>query len=55
MILLAYAGDIPIAGLPGCVMYAKRTVFDRLLPRILAREPITVEDIALLGEGGLCP
>ena len=37
------------------VMYAKRTVFDRLLPRILARDPITVEDIALLGEGGLCP
>ena len=55
MMLLAYAGDVPIAGLPGCVMYAKRTVFDRLLPRILAREPITVEDIALLGEGGLCP
>ena len=55
MMLLAYAGDVPIAGLPGCVMYAKRTVFDRLLPRILARDPITVEDIALLGEGGLCP
>ena len=55
MMLLAYADDVPIAGLPGCVMYAKRTVFDRLLPRILARDPITVEDIALLGEGGLCP
>jgi len=55
MMLLAYAGDVPIAGLPGCVMYAKRTVFDRLLPRILARDPVTAEDIALLGEGGLCP
>ncbi|MEL3906265.1 MAG: molybdopterin-binding protein [Treponema sp.] len=55
MMLLAYLGEVPVCGLPGCVMYAKRTVFDRLLPRILAREPITVDDIALLGEGGLCP
>lgn len=55
MMLLAYSGGIPICGLPGCVMYAKRTIFDRLLPRILAQDPISVEDIAALGEGGLCP
>lgn len=55
MMLLAYQGKVPIVGLPGCVMYAKRTIFDRVLPRILARDPITAEDIALLGEGGLCP
>ena len=29
MFLLAYSGDNrPIVGLPGCVMYAKRTIFD---------------------------
>ena len=39
---------------PGCVMYAKRTIFDLLLPRLLADDPITAEDIARLGEGGLC-
>ncbi|MBR1771579.1 MAG: molybdopterin-binding protein [Lachnospiraceae bacterium] len=45
---------IPILGLPGCVMYAKRTVFDLLLPRILAGERLTAEDISAYGEGGLC-
>lgn len=45
---------IPILGLPGCVMYAKRTIFDLVLPRIMADDPISAEDIALLGEGGLC-
>ena len=44
----------PVCGLPGCVMYAKRTIFDLLLPRLLADDPITAEDIARLGEGGLC-
>ena len=28
--------DIPVMGLPGCVMYAKRTIFDLVLPRIAA-------------------
>ena len=39
MFLLAYyGGDLPVMGLPGCVMYAKRTVFDLVLPRIMAGE-----------------
>lgn len=45
---------IPVLGLPGCVMYAKRTIFDILLPRIMADDEITKEDLAALGEGGLC-
>lgn len=45
---------IPILGLPGCVMYAKRTVFDLMLPRILAGERLSAEDIRKYGEGGLC-
>ena len=45
---------IPILGLPGCVMYAKRTIFDLVLPRIMAGDEITAEDIAKLGKGGLC-
>ncbi|MDW7669229.1 MAG: molybdopterin-binding protein, partial [Bacillota bacterium] len=32
MLLLAYLEDIPIIGLPGCVMYSKRTSFDLVLP-----------------------
>ncbi len=55
MCLLAYfEGEIPIVGLPGCVMYSKRTVFDLLLPRIMADDKIKAEEIADMGEGGLC-
>lgn len=55
MFLLAYApGNIPIMGLPGCVMYNKRTVFDLILPRVIADDKITEKDLAVLGEGGLC-
>ena len=55
MMMVAYYEDvIPVIGLPGCVMYANRTVFDLVLPRIMAGEIITAEDINHLGEGGLC-
>lgn len=56
MFLLAYYGEknIPIIGLPGCVMYAKRTIFDLTLPRIMAGEILTAEDLSVLGHGGLC-
>lgn len=56
MFLLSYYGEVrvPVCGLPGCVMYAKRTIFDLLLPRLLARDPVSAADLAALGEGGLC-
>lgn len=54
MFLLSYKGDIPILGLPGCVMYAKRTVFDLVFPYIIAGKKLTKKDIAKLGHGGLC-
>lgn len=58
MMLVAYykknEEKIPIIGLPGCVMYAKRTVFDLILPRIMVNEEITTEKLSKLGLGGLC-
>ncbi len=54
MFLVSYLDGVPVCGLPGCVMYARRTIFDLLLPRLLADDPIIAEDIARLGEGGLC-
>ena len=45
---------IPIVGLPGCVMYAKRTIFDLVLPRVMADDKVTAEELAALGPGGLC-
>lgn len=55
MFCLAYFEDgTPVMGLPGCVMYAKSTVFDLMLPRIAAGVHVTRKDITSLGNGGLC-
>ena len=55
MFLLGYFNDgTPVMGLPGCVMYAGATVFDRVLPRIIADVPVTKASLAAMGEGGLC-
>lgn len=54
MFLLAYYNDTPILGIPSCAMYSKRTVLDLVLPRVLADERLTLEDIASYGHGGLC-
>lgn len=55
MFMLAYTeSGVPVMGLPGCVMYAKRTIFDLILPRIMADVPVTADDLAALGHGGLC-
>ncbi len=54
MFMLSYIGDIPVLGLPGCVMYAKTTVFDIVLPRVLAGERLEKKDFAVMGYGGLC-
>lgn len=43
-----------IMGLPGCVMYAKRTVFDLVLPRVMADDEVSARELAALGQGGLC-
>lgn len=55
MLLLAYTEDgRPVLGLPGCVMYSRRTVFDLVLPALMADRPVTREQIVNYGEGGLC-
>jgi molybdenum cofactor synthesis domain-containing protein len=58
MFLLSYlhveGKTIPVLGLPGCIMYARRTIFDLVLPRVLAGEKLRAEDLAKYGEGGLC-
>jgi molybdenum cofactor synthesis domain-containing protein len=54
MFMLAYLGDTPILGLPGCVMYYRASIFDLIVPRILAGEKIERRDIVALGHGGFC-
>ncbi len=45
---------IPILGIPACGMYSNITVFDIILPRVLAGEIIDRKELAELGHGGLC-
>jgi molybdenum cofactor synthesis domain-containing protein len=54
MFMLAYLGDVPLLGLPGCVMYHKTSIFDVILPRLLAGDAITRKDFAQMAHGGLC-
>ena len=54
MFLVAYYNDIPILGIPACGMYHRNTVFDLVLPRVLAGERIGRAELAELGHGGLC-
>lgn len=53
MFLLAYLGRVPVMGLPGAVMHSPRTLFDLVLPRVMAGEVLTKADFITLGHGGL--
>ncbi len=54
MFQLAYKGDTPIVGIPACGLYHEVTVFDLVLPRLLAGEKPDNRDMARLAHGGLC-
>jgi len=54
MFLYARFGNVPVLGLPACVLFYRATVFDLVLPRVLAGERITRNDLASLAHGGLC-
>jgi hypothetical protein len=58
MCLIAYlpagGGDVPLVGLPACALAHEATVFDLVLPRLLAGERIGRRELAGLGHGGLC-
>ncbi|MCM1566858.1 MAG: molybdopterin-binding protein [Dehalobacter sp. 4CP] len=54
MFLLSYIKNIPVLGLPACVMYNKRTIFDLVIPRLAAGERIERRDVIRFAHGGLC-
>ena len=54
MFMLSYICDVPVVGLPGCVMYSRTSIFDLIVPRLLAGERVCKEDINKLAVGGLC-
>ncbi|MGC2061803.1 MAG: molybdopterin-binding protein [Thermodesulfovibrionales bacterium] len=45
---------VPVLGIPACGMYAKTTIFDLILPRVLAGDIVGRTELAELGHGGLC-
>jgi hypothetical protein len=54
MFLYALLDGVPILGLPACVYYHASTIFDLMLPKVLAGDAITRPEIAAMGHGGLC-
>lgn len=54
MFMYALLGNTHVLGLPACVFHSRQTIFDLLLPRILAGEQPVKEEIAQMGHGGLC-
>ncbi len=54
MFMLAELRGVPMLGLPGCAMYHKATIVELVIPRLLAGEELSREDILAFGYGGLC-
>ncbi len=54
MFLYALLDGSPILGLPACVYYNTTTAYDLILPRVLAGEELTKNDLADTGHGGMC-
>ncbi len=52
--MLAYQGQVAIAGVPGGALFSRKTTLDILLPRLFAGERIDKMDLIALAHGGLC-
>lgn len=53
LLMLAYIGDVPVVGAPGCARSRKTNIVDWILPRLLVGDKLTRNDIVALGHGGL--
>ncbi len=53
LLLLAYADGIPVVAAPGCFRSPRPNVVDLILPPLLAKYPLTANEISALGHGGL--
>ncbi|MGE5404016.1 MAG: molybdopterin-binding protein [Candidatus Saccharibacteria bacterium] len=54
MLMLAYLDDVPICGIPGCVMFNGVTSMDLILPYLFSRQRVSRSQVVALGHGGLC-
>ncbi len=53
LLMVAYLGDVPVVGAPGCARSRKINIVDWVLPRLLAGDRLTRADLTALGHGGL--
>jgi molybdenum cofactor cytidylyltransferase len=53
LLMLGYLGEVPVLGAPGCARSRKVNVVDWVLPRLLAGDRLSREDIVAFGAGGL--
>lgn len=53
LLWLARVRDVPLIGMPSCGLFSRATVFDLVLPRVLAGIGVDSEWLAGLGHGGL--
>ena len=53
LLMIAYRGAVPIVGAPGCARSPKDNIVDLILPRLLAGDRLSEEDIIAFGHGGL--
>jgi hypothetical protein len=53
LLWVARVGEVPVLGMPGCGMFSQATLFDLLLPRLLAGETVGRAELAAYGHGGL--
>jgi molybdenum cofactor cytidylyltransferase len=53
LLMLAYLGNVPVVGAPGCARSLKTNALDWILPRLLAGERLSRIDLVKMGQGGL--
>jgi molybdenum cofactor cytidylyltransferase len=53
LLLLAYAGQTPLVSAPGCFRSPRPNAVDLVLPPLLARYPLSANEVSSLGHGGL--
>lgn len=53
LLWMATIGDRPVLGMPSCGMFSQATMFDLILPRLLAGESVGAAELAAFGHGGL--
>jgi hypothetical protein len=54
MFMIAAIGGVPVLGIPACGLFHPTTILDLVLPRVLAGETPSRDEIAAMGHGGLC-